>query len=245
MRRADRLLAIVQRLQGGRLVTARALADALAVSTRTIYRDVADLQASGMPVDGAAGVGYLLRAGYHLPPLMFRPAEIEALIVGARMVRASAGSVLAKAADDALATIAAVAPPERIHAAGRVPVFASPLRLKEVEASNLDFFARAIERRLKVRLTYRDADGTASARLVWPLTQHFWARAWSLGAWCELHDDFRTFDIDHAEEVSVTEDSYPHMAGRTLRDYLDRMRACEQPAEPVAPTRVAECTTAG
>ena len=103
MRRADRLFEIVQRLRGGRLVTARALSEGLEVSVRTIYRDVADLQASGVPVDGAAGVGYLLRAGYHLPPLMFRPAEIEALIVGARMVAAWGGRALAEAAHVALA----------------------------------------------------------------------------------------------------------------------------------------------
>src|SRR5262245_65404450 len=97
MRRADRLFEIIQQLRGDRLVTAQAIAARLEVSVRTVYRDVRDLQASGVPIDGAAGVGYLLRPGYHLPPLMFSTAEIEALIVGARLVKAWAGKVRADA----------------------------------------------------------------------------------------------------------------------------------------------------
>jgi predicted DNA-binding transcriptional regulator YafY len=226
MRRADRLFEIVQRLRGGRLVTARALGDALEVSVRTIYRDVADLQASGVPIDGAAGVGYLLRPGYHLPPLMFRPTEIEALIVGARMVAAWGGRELAAAAGEALVRIAAVVPPERMQRAERVPIFASALRFQDGERANLDRFAKGIDHRLKMRFAYRDADGTASERLVWPLALHFWGQVWTLAAWCELRDDFRTFRIDRAEWVTATEEAYPNLAGRTLQDYLDRVRRC-------------------
>jgi len=227
MRRADRLFEIVQRLRGGRLVTAAALADGLEVSVRTIYRDVADLQASGVPIDGAAGVGYLLRPGYHMPPLMFRPAEIEALIVGARMVAAWGGRDLAAAAGEALIRIAAVVPEERMQRAGRVPIFASALRFQDAERANLDRFARGIDHRLRMRFAYRDADGTASERLVWPLALHFWGQVWTLAAWCELRDDFRTFRIDRAEWVTATEDTYPNVAGRTLQDYLDRVRGCD------------------
>jgi predicted DNA-binding transcriptional regulator YafY len=234
MRRADRLFEIVQRLRGGRLVTARVLADALEVSVRTIYRDVADLQASGVPIDGAAGVGYLLRPGYHLPPLMFRPAEIEALIVGARMVKAWGGSALASAASEALVRIAAVVPPERMHAAERVPIFASALRFQDGERVNIDRFAKAIEHRLKARFAYRDADGTATERMVWPLALHFWGQVWTLAAWCELRDDFRTFRIDRAEWVTVTEEGYPNVAGRTLQDYLARMGTCGPEAASAA-----------
>lgn len=234
MRRADRLFEIVQSLRGGRLVTARALADALEVSVRTIYRDVADLQASGVPIDGAAGVGYLLRPGYHLPPLMFRPAEIEALIVGARMVAAWGGRELAAAAGEALVRIAAVVPPERMQRAERVPIFASALRFLDSERANLDRFAKGIEHRLKMRFAYRDADGTASERLVWPLALHFWGQVWTLAAWCELRGDFRTFRIDRAEWVTATEESYPHVVGRTLQDYLDQVRTCDPQSVQVA-----------
>ena len=244
MRRADRLFEIVQRLRGGRLVTARALSDALEVSVRTVYRDVADLQASGVPIDGAAGVGYLLRPGYHLPPLMFRPAEIEALIVGARMVEAWAGRELAAAASEALVRIAAVVPPERMQRAERVPIFASALRFQDGERANLDRFAKGIEHRLKMRFAYRDADGTASERLVWPLALHFWGQVWTLAAWCELRDDFRTFRIDRAEWVTTTEEGYPQVAGRTLQDYLDRVRKCDPP-DVSEPARIAKRTTVG
>lgn len=226
MRRADRLFEIVQRLRGGRLVTARALAEALEVSVRTIYRDVADLQASGVPIDGAAGVGYLLRPGYHLPPLMFRPTEIEALIVGARMVKAWGGRILAEAANEALVRIAAVVPPERMQRAERVPIFATGLRFQESERTNLDRFAKGIEQRLKTRFAYRDSDGTASERKVWPLALHFWGQVWTLAAWCELRDDFRTFRIDRAEWVMVSEETYPQVPGRTLQDYLARVGDC-------------------
>mgnify|MGYP000279711273 CR=1 FL=1 len=239
MRRADRLFEIVQRLRGGRLVTAQKLAGQLEVSVRTIYRDIADLQATGVPIDGAAGVGYLLRPGYHLPPLMFRPAEIEALIVGARMVEAWGGRTLATAASEALARIAAVVPPERMNAAERVPIFASAMRFRDVERDNLDRFANGIERRVKMRFAYRDADGAASERLVWPLALHYWGQVWTLAAWCELRDDFRTFRIDRAEWVTATEDVFPDLPGRTLQDYLERATRCRQAELAASPGKVA------
>ena len=134
MRRADRLFEIIQQLRGDRLVTAQALAVKLEVSVRTVYRDIRDLQASGVPIDGAAGVGYLLRPGYQLPPLMFLPEEIEALIVGARMVKAWAGRRISDAAAEALVKIAAVVPDERMRAAQRVPIFATGTRLQDERA---------------------------------------------------------------------------------------------------------------
>jgi predicted DNA-binding transcriptional regulator YafY len=238
MRRADRLFEIIQHLRGGRLMTARALAEALEVSVRTIYRDVADLQASGVPIDGAAGVGYLLRSGYHMPPLMFRAAEIEALVVGARMLAAWGGAELATAANEALVRIAAVVPPERMRAAERVAVFAPALRARDGERGNLDRFGAGIERRRKMRFAYRALDGTASERLVWPLALHFWGGVWTLAAWCELRDDFRSFRVDRAEWVAATEETYPDMPGRRHDDYLVRVRAegtPDCPRQPLAP----------
>ncbi len=135
MRRADRLFEIIQQLRGDRLVTAQALAEKLEVSVRTVYRDIRDLQASGVPIDGAAGVGYLLRPGYQLPPLMFLPVEIEALIVGARMVKAWAGKSLAAAAAEALVKIGEVVPEERMRVAQRVPIFAPGARLRTPSAT--------------------------------------------------------------------------------------------------------------
>jgi len=110
MRRADRLFQIVQYLRGGRLVTAAMLAERLEVSERTIYRDIADLQSSGVPTDGEAGVGYLMRDGYDLPPLMFTRDEVVALVAGARLIRAWGGAGMARAAEEALTKIGSVLP---------------------------------------------------------------------------------------------------------------------------------------
>ena len=223
MRRADRLFEIVQQLRGDRLVTAKTLAERLEVSIRTVYRDIRDLQASGVPIDGAAGVGYLLRPGYQLPPLMFLPSEIEALIVGARMVKAWAGRDLAASAAEALVKIGAVVPADRMRTAERVPIFASGFRFGEEERRNLDLLAKAIDERRRTRFAYRDADGSETDRTVWPLALHFWGQVWTLAAWCELREDFRTFRIDRAEGVATCEDSYPREKGRTLDDYLARV----------------------
>ncbi len=223
MRRADRLFEIIQQLRGDRLVTANALAAKLEVSVRTVYRDIRDLQASGVPIDGAAGVGYLLRPGYQLPPLMFLPSEIEALIVGARMVKAWAGKSLAAAANEALVKIGEVVPDDRMRAAQRVPIFASGFRIQDGERDNLDAFGKAIDTRVKARFAYRDAEGGGSRRTVRPLALHFWGQVWTLAAWCELREDFRTFRVDRADNLELTVDRFDREPGRTLEDYLARV----------------------
>jgi predicted DNA-binding transcriptional regulator YafY len=223
MRRADRLFEIIQRLRGDRLVTAKVLADALEVSVRTIYRDISDLQASGVPIDGAAGVGYLLRPGYQLPPLMFLPQEIEALIVGARMVKAWAGRDLAASATEALVKIGAVVPGDRMRKAERVPIFASGMRFGDNERRNLDLFAKAIDERKRTRFAYCSEHGEATERTVWPLALHFWGQVWTLAAWCELRADFRTFRIDRAEATTLRDERYPQEPGKTLEDYLAKV----------------------
>ena len=223
MRRADRLFEIVQHLRGDRLVTARMLADRLEVSVRTIYRDVRDLQSAGVPIDGEAGVGYLLRPGFQLPPMMFSPAEIEALIVGARMVKAWAGHRLADSAAESLVKIGEVVPAERMRAAERVPIFANSFRLDESERRNLDLFGQAIDEHAKVRLTYCDGTGEDTLRTVRPLAMHFWGKVWTLAAWCELRDDFRTFRIDRAESLEMISETFKPEPGRALEDYLALM----------------------
>lgn len=230
MRRADRLFEIIQNLRGDRLVTAKALAERLEVSVRTIYRDIADLQGSGVPIDGAAGAGYLLRPGYHLPPLMFLPAEIEALVVGARMVKAWGGRDLAASAAEALIKIGAVVPAERMRIAERVPIFATGLRVGEDERDNLDLFAKAIDEKRRTHFAYCDLDGGRTDRTVWPLALHFWGQVWTLAAWCELREDFRTFRVDRAEWVELRDDRYPQQKGRMLNDYLAR---CTEPRKQI------------
>ena len=223
MRRADRLFEIVQSLRGDRLVTAQALADRLEVSVRTIYRDVRDLQTAGVPIDGEAGVGYLLRPGFQLPPLMFTLAEVEALIVGARMVEAWAGRALSASAAEALVKIGAVVPPDRMRTAGRVAIFAPGFKFDEKLRGRFDLFARAIEERRKASLVYRDEAGGTTERTIRPLALHFWGGVWTLAAWCELRQDFRTFRLDRADEVAVSSERFAVEAGKALADYLARV----------------------
>jgi predicted DNA-binding transcriptional regulator YafY len=221
LRRADRLFEIVQNLRGDRKVTAQALADRLEVSVRTIYRDIRDLQAAGVPIDGEAGVGYLLRPGFQLPPLMFTLPEIEALIIGARMVEGWAGRSMSKAAAEALVKIAAVVPEERMRRAGRIAVFAPGLKLEEAVRERLDQFSRAIDDRRKTRFAYRDETGGGTLRTVRPLALLFWGGTWTLAAWCELRTDFRTFRVDRIDAIEGAE-PFASEPGKTLDDYLAR-----------------------
>lgn len=229
MRRADRLFRIVQYLRGRRLTTAAQLADWLQVSPRTVYRDVRDLSASGVPIEGEAGVGYRLRPGFDLPPLMFERREIEALAAGARIVEVWAGPELAGAARSALAKIAAALPE-----AGRVdlertrlfaPNFPAPGFGREGHGALFDQLHAAIARREVMRLRYRDEHGAASERAVWPLGLFFWGAAWTLATWCELRTQFRQFRLDRIDSLEALGRDFPDQAGRRLEDFLRWVRS--------------------
>ena len=197
MRRADRLFQIVQLLRGGRLVTARQLSERLEVSERTIYRDVADLIGSGVPVEGEAGVGYLMRDGYDLPPLMFNRDEIVALVAGARLIRAWGGTSMAAAAEEALVKINAVLPDDARGKAERVQVHAFQMsNLDDETRTRLDRLEDAIEARTRLTIAYEDEDGKPSERTLRPLGLFFWGKVWTLVAWCEMREDFRMFRVD-------------------------------------------------
>lgn len=228
MRRADRLFQIVQYLRGGRLLTARKLAERLEVSERTIYRDIADLIGSGVPIEGEAGVGYLMRAGYDLPPLMFTRDEIVALVAGARLVRAWGGTAMARAAEEALVKIGAVLPEAARARAGAVPIhaFAMP-GMDDATRGRLDALERAAEDRTRLRIAYTDEAGAATDRAVRPLGLWFWGKVWTLVAWCELRDDFRMFRVDRIGHLSP-EGRFREERGKTLRDFYARaVRDCE------------------
>lgn len=219
MRRADRLFQIVQYLRGGRLVTARELAERLEVSQRTIYRDVADLIGSGVPIEGEAGVGYVMRAGYDLPPLMFSRDEVVALVAGARMLRAWGGRTMARAAEEALVKIEAVLPEAERARAGSVQIHAfSMLDLNPETRERLDLVERAIEERARLRLAYEDEAGQRTGRTVRPLGLFFWGKVWTLVAWCELREGFRMFRVDRITSAEP-EGRFRPERGRTLRDF--------------------------
>ncbi len=223
MRRADRLFQIIQILRAGRLTTARALAERLEVSERTIYRDIADLQGSGVPIDGEAGVGYLMREGYDLPPLMFTRDEMAALVVGARIVRAWGGERMAQSAEDALAKINTVLPEEARREAKETPVFVYDPRTFETGRRNLDQLNQAILERSVLSIDYDDLAGESTHRDVEPLGLYYWGKVWTLVAWCRLRDDFRSFRIDRISAIDSSGERYERQEGKTLEDYLARM----------------------
>lgn len=223
MRRADRLFQIVQYLRGGRLVTAANLAERLEVSPRTIYRDIADLQSSGVPIDGEAGVGYLMRDGYDLPPLMFTRDEIVALVSGARLIRAWGGVAMARAAEEALVKIESVLPPAERHRPDKIEIHAfAPEMTTEVRA-RIDKFERAAEERHRLRISYRDAESRATQRVIRPLGLWFWGKVWTLVAWCELREDFRMFRLDRIDALADTGEQFRQERGKTLADFYRAM----------------------
>lgn len=226
MRPADRLFRIILLLRHERIVTAAALAAALEVSERTVYRDIADLVKSGAPIDGEAGVGYRLRRGYQVPPLMFTGEELEALVVGAKLVGAWGDPALGRAAAAALERIEAVLPralEERIAGSARrflAPDFMQPAGAREPMAA----LREGMERGRKLCVGYRRADGELSQRVLWPLGLVFWGHCWTLGAWCELRQGFRTFRVDRIVGVEGLAEEFDDRYGHLWSEYLARAK---------------------
>lgn len=236
MRRADRLFLLVNALRGRRrAVPARVLANDLAVSLRTVYRDVADLQRSGIPIEGEPGVGYMLRKGADLPPLAFDADELEALIVGIRFARAFAGTRLGAASMRALLKIEAVMPPEVYARASAVAILAPGGRGERSSefGDRLDALNVAIAERRLLRLHYVSADGAPSVREIEPLCVLFWGGSWTLAGWCRLRGDFRQFRLDRMRDCAPTGDVYVPDPARSFDamvralEHRARAEACE------------------
>lgn len=226
MRRADRLFLIIHALRGRRTaLPARGLADTLGVSQRTVYRDVADLQRSGVPIEGEAGIGYVLRKGADIPPLMFQPDELEALVVGTRFVQAFAGERLGRAADAALLKINAVLPPELRERSERSRVFAPDFGQHAALKAHIDDIHQAIALRRVIALGYADEKGTASTREIQPLCLAFWGGSWTLGAWCRLRQDFRNFRLDRIRDCVMLEITFLENAKSGFAAYMAAMEA--------------------
>lgn len=224
MRRADRLFEIIQlmRRNSSGTIRARDLSESLEVSERTIYRDIQDLMASGVPIEGEAGVGYVLKAGFDLPPLMFKEQEIEALVLGARIVESWADAELSEAATDVIAKIEAVIP-DRLRGYMANTALLAPAQHSMVPIT-FDFadLRRALRHQLKVRFSYTDIAGQGSERTVRPLSLAFFGPVWLLAAWCELRVDFRTFRLDRIQGFAVDEERFRNEPGKTLHDFLKR-----------------------
>ncbi|MEO1637854.1 MAG: YafY family protein [Pseudomonadota bacterium] len=221
MRRADRLFQILQYLRGGRLITAAQLAEKLEVTPRTIYRDVAHLIGSGVPIEGEAGVGYLMRDGYDLPPLMFTQEEIVAVVSGARVLQTWGGTKMAAAAQEALVKIDAVLPDAARSQVGAVKVHV--LNGPEQKGNWRDFLDRveaAAETSTRLDMTYTDEAGVDTRRTVRPLGVWFWGKVWTAVCWCELRQDFRMFRLDRITALEEL-DRYRPEKGQTLRDFYE------------------------
>ena len=226
MRRADRLFRIVERLRRRRPaanesaagITAAALAEELEVSPRTIYRDVQDLLASGVPIQGEAGLGYVMQRGFDLPPLMFTEDEIEALVLGARIVVSRADPALAGAARDLLAKVEAALPARIADRVSKAALFAPGRSARR--RHRLGTLRGAVRARRKVAFAYRDRTDQPTTRTVQPLGVFYWTDVWSLGAWCELREGFRNFRVDRMQDIDVLSDAFEPQPGRTLRDFF-------------------------
>lgn len=229
MRRADRLFRIVQTLRTDRAVTARMLAEQLEVSERTIYRDIQDLSLSGVPIIAETGVGYRLMAGFRLPPLMFDEEELEALLLGVRMVGVWSDPALAVAAERAVSKIEAVLPERLQTELERVALLVPPTGPEPGVGDSLHLLRETVRHHAKVSFHYRRADGADSRRIVRPLGLAYWGRTWTLIAWCELRRDFRQFRLDRMTQLLEYGESFQPTQGRTLEDYIQRVTAnCDQ-----------------
>ncbi|WP_431122853.1 helix-turn-helix transcriptional regulator [Variovorax paradoxus] len=239
MRRADRLFQLVQLIRGRRLTTAAFLAQRLEVSERTVYRDVADLQHQGVPIEGEAGVGYRLGAGFELPPLMFTQEEASALVAAARLAQSWVDPALARNIETGLGKILSVLPPAARVSAEALALYAPALGLDDAMRNRLQTLREAVEARHKLRLNYRDVSGDASERTVRPLGCFYWGKVWTLSTWCELRNDFRGFRIDRMDAVEVLPERFRDEAGKTLADMMRQLKA-----QAAAECKTAETATA-
>lgn len=218
MRKIDRLFEIIQLLRGKRLRTASFIAEELGVSVRTIYRDIQGLMASGVPIEGEPGVGYIIRQSIELPPLKFTPMELKALHLGIKMVSAIADQEIASAAHEASIKILDALPNATF---GEDPSIAHIYF--ESDGKTRGFLALlrdALSEQLKINLDYTDENKTKSQRSIRPLGLEYWGKVWTLTSWCELRQDFRVFRIDRINECTLTDVKFKNEQGKTYQDYL-------------------------
>ena len=227
MRRADRLFQIIQILRrSSRPVTAARLAEELEVSKRTVYRDMADLLGQRVPIEGEAGLGYLLDPGYDMPPLMLTPDEIEAVVLGAQLVAKLPDAVLAAAAKDLVAKIAFAVPKHLLPFIVEPSVAAKPAGEGDGKALDTRLLRSAIRDGLKLQLRYRSETGDITARIVWPVVLGYAEAHCLLIAWCEAKQAFRHFRTDRMLEVKVLDEAIG-LRRSELRRRWERWREAE------------------
>jgi predicted DNA-binding transcriptional regulator YafY len=217
MRRGDRLFEVIQHLRtASRPVTAARLAETLEVTVRTVYRDIAALQARRVPIEGAPGLGYVLRRGFDLPPLMFTLEEVEAIVVGARLLRRTGDLGLQQAAESVLSKITVILPQALREHLVAAPFFVSG---HGAEASPVIDLSAVRERR-KIRLTYRDDKGHRTRRTVWPIAIAYYVQSTLIAAWCELREDYRHFRADRVMTATVLDEQFDARDGELASAWL-------------------------
>lgn len=224
MRRADRLFQIVQILRRGRVVTAAQIAHELEVSDRTVYRDLQDLSARGVPLRAEAGVGYLLEKGFDIPPLMFNSGEVESLVIAARMLEAWADPQTQTQIRSALEKIEQALPVALRDKPARVRVFAPGFLTNATIWQAMPDLRNAIAARRKFHFHYRDEHNQPSSRTIRPLGVYFWGKVWTCVGWCELRHDFRHFRLDRMADWTITLENFEDEPGKTLADFENSMR---------------------
>jgi predicted DNA-binding transcriptional regulator YafY len=221
MSRAERLLNVVQILRRHRRpVRGQVMAEELEVSLRTLYRDIANLIDSGVPIRGEAGIGYVLGEGYDVPPLMFNPDELEAIMLGLRWVQRRGDSDLAKAAQDSIAKIGAVVPAPLKPFLFEAGLLASTPWHKLDDAVDVAVLRKAVREQRKISMAYRDEQERETQRVVWPIGIAYFDAQRLLIAWCELRQDFRTFRTDRMMGVEVLQVKYVERRKALLKRWL-------------------------
>lgn len=226
MDKTERLFAVMDALRRHRRpVTAAALAEEQGVSVRTLYRDVQTLIGLGAPIDGEAGVGYMLKPGFFLPPLMFTPEELEALVLGARWVGAQPDDGLGAAAQNALAKIATASPEDlrdRINDTGLWPV---AVWSTKTPMPVLGQVRQAMRTEKALQIAYADESGRPSERAIWPVQLAYYEGKQVIAAWCCLRQAFRNFRTDRIVSLVLTEDRYGKRRAMLEREWHQVLEA--------------------
>ncbi len=225
MRRADRLLRVIQLLRRHRRpVTGRVMAEELEISLRTLYRDIADLITDGVPIRGEAGVGYVLGEGYDLPPLMFKADELEAVMLGLRWVAKRGDPDLARAALDTAAKIGTVLPANLKPFLYDSSLIASPFSKNTEDRIDMAAVRKAIREQHKVSIHYRAEDGAESSRIIWPIGISYYDAQRIIIAWCEMRQGFRSFRTDRVIASEVLKEKYKERRKALLSKWQDGIR---------------------
>jgi len=220
--RAERLLELLQVLRRYRQpVAGQTLADELGVSVRTLYRDIATLQGQGAAIDGEAGLGYVLKPGFMLPPLMFSEEEIEALVLGSRWVADRGDHELAAAARNALAKITAVLPPDLRDGADAAPLLVGPGPPVAAGVADLATIRRSIRLQHKLEISYRNPEGAETRRVIWPFALGYFDRSRIVVAWCEMRQAFRSFRADRIAALTPLQQRYPRRRQALLKEWRE------------------------